>query len=108
MSFSESMFSAGFNQKTRKVDQKCQKKLNLITMKTILEYSRGLQEATPRGRAREGARWDRPAPPSCRPTPSARPHLSASRMFLHRLPRPHLRCSLRQFDPRARVAPLGL
>jgi hypothetical protein len=64
MSFGESVFSAGFNQKTRKEDQNIKRiKLN---------------------------------------------RLSASGMFLHHLPRPHLYRSLSWFDPRARVAPLGL
>jgi hypothetical protein len=31
-------------------------------MKTILEDSKGLQEATPGGRAQETARWDRSSP----------------------------------------------
>jgi hypothetical protein len=71
-------------------------------------YSRRLQEATPRGRAPEATWWDRPAPPRCRSASSGGPRLSASGMFLHRLSRPHLRRSLSWFDPRARVAPSGL
>jgi hypothetical protein len=77
-------------------------------MKTILEDSKGLQEATPWARAREATRWDRPTPPRCRPTPSGGPCLSAIGMFLHRLPKPHLRRSLSRFDPRARIAPSRL
>jgi hypothetical protein len=76
--------------------------------KTILEDSKGLQEATPRGRAQEATRWDRPALPRCRPAPSGGPRLSTSGMFLHHLPRLHLHRSLSQFDPRARVTPSGL
>jgi hypothetical protein len=41
---------------------KRRKKLNLTTLKTILEDSKGLQEATPWGRAQEAARWDQPFP----------------------------------------------
>jgi hypothetical protein len=76
--------------------------------KTILEDSKGFQEATPQGRAQEAARWDRPALPRCRLAPSGGPRLSTSGMFLHRLPRLHLRRSLSQFDPRAHVTPPGL
>jgi hypothetical protein len=42
MSFGESMFSVGFNQKTRKEDKNVKKESNLTATKTILEDSRGL------------------------------------------------------------------
>jgi hypothetical protein len=77
--------------------------------KTILEDSRGLQEATLRARALEAAKWDRPALPRCRSAPSGDgPCLSASGMFLNCLLRPHLRHSLSRFDLRAHIAPSRL
>jgi hypothetical protein len=75
-------------------------------MKTILEDSRGLQEATPEPepeRLPGGTDW----PHLGAPAPGGGPHLLASGMFLHRLHRPHLRRSLSRFDPRACVAPQG-
>jgi hypothetical protein len=70
-------------------------------MKTILEDFRGHQEATPRGRAREAARWGWLAP-------SSGPRLSASEMFLYRLPRLHLCRPSSRSNPRAHIGPSRL
>jgi hypothetical protein len=79
-----------------------------IKLNSYKNYSRRLQRTSgdnPRGRALEATRWDQLAPSWCHPSPGSGPHLSASGMFLHRLPRLHLCHSSSWFDPRAHVGP---
>jgi hypothetical protein len=74
-------------------------------------YSRRLQKTlggNPLRQSPRGYLVGPTGPPRCRLTSGGGPHLSASEMFLHHLSRPHLRHSLSRFDPRTRIAPLGL
>jgi hypothetical protein len=77
-------------------------------MKTTPEGSRGHQKTPHYSGPREDDVWGRPAPPPYRLVPCGAYLSRASRIFLHRLPRLHLRRSLNQFDPRAHIAPPGL
>jgi hypothetical protein len=84
-SFGEFIFSVGFTQKTAKEDINIKK----ISRDNFVAYTRegfrGHQRTLHRGRARELARWGRPAPTLCRPAPCGGKPPRGSGVFFHRL-----------------------